>query len=343
MARASNHLIGILLGVSAVVAGSASLVGFQSVAKAQGDEPGDRDFVLTPHGRYHKTCVTRIPNGGELNAKRQVVLDGKVVLPAKGPCAFPVKDRPRPGRGNSAPTQPSPISPSGGPLPAINGWVEWKRAAAIPSTGAVSWFNGLSASWVVPPAPTTVSDQTIFLFPALQDPTFEAIMQPVLQWGPSAVGGGQHWSIATWYIDILNNVYVSTLQTVNAGDSLFGAMSLVQGTCTQSAGSCLWGLSIQDTTTSVSSMMFVYTLENFTHAWAGALEVIAVDTCGELPNATSTTFSNVRAYEPSNNPNAWYQDVTAALTWSTGVESGLNPGNCGYGVGGSGSTAILSY
>jgi hypothetical protein len=51
------------------------------------------------------------------------------------------------------------------------------------------------------------------------------IIQPVLQWGPSAAGGGAYWAIASWYVGGSGAVY-SALQTVAPGDSIFGNMTL---------------------------------------------------------------------------------------------------------------------
>ena len=60
-------------------------------------------------------------------------------------------------------------------------------------------MSRLTTEWTVPPAPATQNGQTIFLFPGIQNSTM--IYQPVLQWGPSAAGGGNYWAVASWYVD----------------------------------------------------------------------------------------------------------------------------------------------
>ena len=51
------------------------------------------------------------------------------------------------------------------------------------------------------PAPATRSRQTIFLFNGIQNTGANfGILQPVLQYGSSAAGGGAFWSIASWYV-----------------------------------------------------------------------------------------------------------------------------------------------
>lgn len=56
----------------------------------------------------------------------------------------------------------------------------------------------------VPLPPTTLSDQTIFLFNGIQPSAAnsnKAVLQPVLQWGnQDDPGGGQFWSVASWYV-----------------------------------------------------------------------------------------------------------------------------------------------
>jgi hypothetical protein len=70
------------------------------------------------------------------------------------------------------------------------------------------WNNGtgttisvFKTTWKVPPDPQTTGKQTIFLFNGIQNYGSNfGILQPVLQWGPSAAGGGQYWSAASWYV-----------------------------------------------------------------------------------------------------------------------------------------------
>jgi hypothetical protein len=52
-----------------------------------------------------------------------------------------------------------------------------------------------------------------------------SIIQPVLQWGSSAAGGGPYWAIASWFVGGAHTVY-SELKIVNAGDTILGNMTL---------------------------------------------------------------------------------------------------------------------
>jgi hypothetical protein len=82
-------------------------------------------------------------------------------------------------------------------------------------------------TWTVPPEPTSDNDQTIFLFNSIEPTGYKAIIQPVLQWGPSGAGGGAYWCVATWCLIGSNKLgFASSLTKVNPGDSLEGMIYL---------------------------------------------------------------------------------------------------------------------
>ena len=77
----------------------------------------------------------------------------------------------------------------------------------------------------MPPEPSNHGSQTVFLFNGIQNSTM--IYQPVLQWGPSAAGGGSYWSVASWYADGQNGKsFHTSLQRVAVGQTLTGVMTL---------------------------------------------------------------------------------------------------------------------
>jgi hypothetical protein len=77
----------------------------------------------------------------------------------------------------------------------------------------------------VPDAPPHDTDQTIFLFDGVQDGTTPSsyIIQPVLQWGPSAAGGGSFWAVTNWYV-VGNSAFYGSLIPVDPGTSLTGVV-----------------------------------------------------------------------------------------------------------------------
>jgi hypothetical protein len=60
------------------------------------------------------------------------------------------------------------------------------------------------------------------------------IYQPVLQWGPSAAGGGNFWTVASWVADGSGRpAFHSPLRRVNAGSVLVGEITLTGQTATR--------------------------------------------------------------------------------------------------------------
>ncbi len=106
-----------------------------------------------------------------------------------------------------------------------DGWVTW--AFWLNDTG--SPIVSLATRWSVPAAPSTDSGQTIFLFDALVDAASQNLVQPVVWWGPSAVGGGACWSAASWFTDASGHVFHSDVVQVSTGRRLTGAMTIEGG------------------------------------------------------------------------------------------------------------------
>ena len=162
------------------------------------------NLVLTPGGFRHPSLVHRVEAGHGLH-----VADGKTRLmnmATKAIIEIP-----------EVALQPGDVPGFG------SGWIAdayWRNNTGHP----VSSFK---TTWRVPPAPATQSGQTIFLFNGI-DPTnpSDAILQPVLQWGGSAAGGGNYWSVASWYVLKSGQAFHTTLVQVNAGDMLVGVMTL---------------------------------------------------------------------------------------------------------------------
>ena len=107
--------------------------------------------------------------------------------------------------------------------PEVQGWIAYTYWSN-PNTSAP--ITSFTTNWVVPSAPSKAGSQTIFLFNGMQDGTTSTsyIIQPVLQWGPSAAGGGKYWAITNWYVTSSQAFYGALVQ-VSAGTSLTGVMT----------------------------------------------------------------------------------------------------------------------
>jgi hypothetical protein len=100
------------------------------------------------------------------------------------------------------------------------GWIAY---AFWNNTGAA--ISQFTSNMIVPNAPVNEGNQTLFLFHGMQDGTTKRsyIIQPVLQWGPSAAGGGKNWAIANWYVSS-HQAFFGTLISVSPGVSLKGVI-----------------------------------------------------------------------------------------------------------------------
>ncbi|KAJ7094122.1 hypothetical protein C8R44DRAFT_890488 [Mycena epipterygia] len=117
---------------------------------------------------------------------------------------------------------PGPTTTAAAPQPEATGWVafaSWNNKNPSP----ISSFN---TTWTVPPAPATENGQVIFLFNSIEPSAEDAILQPVLQWGRSAAGGGNYWSIESWCMYPRQKFY-TPLEQVEVGQTLIGSISLV--------------------------------------------------------------------------------------------------------------------
>jgi len=166
--------------------------------------PMASNLVLTPGGFRHPSLVHRVEAGHAVHFS-----EGKTRL--KNLATSAMIDVPE------HKIQPGDVPGFG------SGWIVdafWLNNTGNPVTS-------FKTTWRVPPAPSTSSGQTIFLFNGI-DPVVptQAILQPVLQWGPSQAGGGPFWSVASWYVMGNGQAFFTPPVAVNSGDVLVGVMTL---------------------------------------------------------------------------------------------------------------------
>lgn len=182
-------------------------------------------------------------------------------------------------------------------LPLVSGWItytHWTNQSATPITYFASTFT-------VPPAPTTNNGQTIFLFPGLENNTY--ILQPVLQWGPSAAGGGNYWAIANWYVGFDGSAGFSNLVRVNPGTVLKGIMTQTGRTGNNyNYSSAFSGYPAITLALNNTEKLF----------WAiETLEAYNIAACSNYPNTAKTRFSAIELRVGS---------AQAPLAWSIANE-----------------------
>lgn len=174
-------------------------------------------------------------------------------------------------------------------------------------------------TWTVPPAPSTNSGQTIFLFNGIENATM--IYQPVLQWGPSAAGGGNFWTVASWFADGSGGpAFHSPLRRVNAGTVLVGEITLTGQTATRFNYRCRFQ-GIPFTTLPIQNV-------NELRWCIETLEAYNLVLCSNYPATPSTSFREIEILTGTTHPALnWTPTVLVAdCGQNVKVVSNANPG-----------------
>jgi hypothetical protein len=246
------------------------------------------NYVTTPAGLYHRSCVHEIPNGARVDRNVVTLLTG--VTYQIPDCLYPSLSNFR--AANSSPTAAGPT-----------GWKEWTSAVQFGNT-----FKRISANWAVPAAPSgfyaTGLQKTYFTFPGLEGSVSNTpaqrdfyILQPVLQYGSTGEYGGAYWTITSWRCNDNTNCIHSAPITVSPGDSING--SVFAYNC--SAGSCRWHIQAYDYTTVQATVLDVGDTENYYFATGGAVETFGMTGCNDYPSH-GVFYSSVAVTDVNDNP-----------------------------------------
>jgi hypothetical protein len=271
------------------------------------------DLVLTPGGYRPRSFVHAIEPGygltllntgefGKVELRTQTVMrfpkpSGHAQFAAHGPGGAP--------KGHSAPP----------PAPMANGWQTYGWWDS--GDKSIGYFT---TDWVVPAAPATSSGQTVFLFNGIQNTGANyGILQPVLQWGPSAhPGGGAFWAVASWYVSSNGQAFYSSLVKVKAGDKLQGIMTETGSASGKYDYSCTFH-GIGNTTLPIANIAPLH--------WANeTLECYNLTKCSDMPaGQTNMTAIEIRIGNAHPNLNWTAVDAITDCHQHTTVVSNANP------------------
>ncbi|KAJ7114592.1 hypothetical protein C8R43DRAFT_1113160 [Mycena crocata] len=271
---------------------AAALVGFLSPLTL-GSSSGGSAKVLVPGGYRTNTNIHEIPAGGRLarvgSEIHILAANGTVVH--KATSGAPRKSQPIPAREFRS------------------GWITyafWLNPDSSPVTS-------FTTTWDVPAIPATDHGQTVFLFNAMQPVGSSEILQPVLQYGPSAAGGGAFWSVATWHIDSVNTFFTPLIRS-DPGTALDAVITL-----TSQEGSS-FGYNSQFTNVAGTSL----DVGNLTELnWASeTLEAYGITTKSDYP-AGSTVLHDINMKLENSAPAnvAWSHDNDDADGLSTSIDT----------------------
>ncbi len=227
------------------------------------------DHHIGPGGVRHKSAFHRIESGHRARIPESGIIerhseDGEVETQAVELEPLPPTD-----------SQPQP------------GWIGW---AGWTNDSGRAWTE-LTGSFTVPDAPSRATGQTVFLFFGFQkgqdDPS--ELFQPVLQWGPSAAGGGEWWGLSCWYLKD-GMIVFSGLERVEPGDRVDVSMRR------HDLGPRIrWTARAEVAAVDVTTELHV--LHDLDLAWCyAALEAYGPDgmACDMYPAAAGTRFDDLR-------------------------------------------------
>lgn len=264
--------------------------------------PGS-DYVATPAGWFHQSCVHEIPNNARVGANGNVTREDGTHFQTPA-CAY-----------SSVSTVPKPGQETSFLPPSDNGWVEYGFTQLGSGT-----FHSLTARWKVPPHLPSGSysgTQTFYSFPGLQNGTY--IIQPVIQYGYNGRFGGSYWMASSWRCNTGSDCLHGTPINVSPGDSVYGTVT--GSGC--SGGTCTWAIVTVDVTKNTRSTWTITDVDNYNWATGGAVEVYNLTTCTQYPD----TGVFYRGDSLWNNAGALQSPA-----WIGVVQAGLSP-SCGFNVG----------
>jgi len=283
------------------------------------------DYVITPFGYFHPSCVRMVKD------RETLLADGRVQFPdgteeTVAPfCSFPHYS----AKGQLI--DPGSVNP--GPLEISWSWIEAGQVS-----GSIPYY-GVAATWPVPQTPLSNDGQTLYFFPGLMHSTTdpELIIQPVLGWNDGQPAGP--WNIASWNCCPNGMAWYSTPVTVNVGDQISGTvMSACGHVAVQSCSK--WSITTTDETTLGSTTLNVVYPHLMTFEWAvsGALEVYSIYQCSDYPPDGSITFNNAALYDN-------YSRRITHPGWSPMlfVTKGQTDPWCNYSATTTDTTATLTY
>jgi hypothetical protein len=239
------------------------------------------DYVVTPFGLFDASCVVDVRDNEALLADGSLITElGNRRKPAA--CKKPHFDR----LGDEA------IGPD-----SVGARTLTQPAATSPGYYAKSFAFGqatrrFSGSYNVPPKPSLVSNQLIYLFPGLEGQPVNSILQPVLTF----TGGNNNWTVTNWFCCVEGNTHTGNTIQVTHGDRINWSMYADPSTCNSSTGVCTkWTSTATNTSTNTTATLtFSDNTERLSLIFGGALEAFGVTTCEQFPsNGLFTVYGSV--------------------------------------------------
>jgi|CZKY01.1.fsa_nt_gi hypothetical protein len=273
------------------------------------------DFVVTPFGYFHPSCVNHLAKGDVLLQDEGAVQRADGTYENIQECAYPHFE----ADGTKVVGDVRPVGDGDSEPPYIgHSWIEYASIHTSANYGAVY------SEWDVPDAPSANDGQVVYLFNGLEQHSGDVtIIQPVLGWNADY---GSAWGIASWNCCKKGTVWEATPAPVNVGDHLFGSM---YNNCSAGTTKCSsWTIYTGDLENGNASVLVTSNLgQTFNWAFGGVLEVYYITQCSDYP-APTNYLQGIGFYNQTV-LNDEFVSITPAWT-VTNVSGGLTP-QCNYG------------
>jgi hypothetical protein len=303
-----------------VALAAVSVVSFMTAAQSQSLAGPKRpaavpaDFVVTPFGYFHPSCVNHLAKGDVLLQDEGAIQRSNGTYENIRECAYPHFE----ADGTKVVGDVRPTGDGKAEPPYIgHSWIEY---AGIHDSAN---YGQIYSEWDVPPAPTSKDGQIVYLFNGLEQYSGDVtIIQPVLGWNSDYASA---WGIASWNCCKKGTVQEATPAPVKPGDHLEG---YVFNNCSAGTSKCSsWTIVIADEENGKSSQLNTSNFgQTFNWAFGGVLEVYYITKCSDYPRADY--LGGIGFYNQSV-LNDEFVSITPAWT-VTNVSGGLTP-QCNYG------------
>ncbi len=307
-----NVFVRMLAMAGLLVAGLTGTAEAQSLAGAHRPAAVPANYLRTPFGYFHPSCLVQMASGDELRPAEKLIRHADGTSTAMPSCSYPHyrADGQAVFGDERAATTPD-IS---------HAYVEYATVTTAKSYGY------LNAEWTVPPAPASNDGQTLYLFPGLEDiDDVVTIIQPVLGWNSDYASS---WGIASWNCCESGTVYEAKPTPVKSGDTILGYMfnSCPPGTTTCSS----WDVVTEDLRDGKTSELLDTSNfgQVFNWAFGAAFEVYGIETCNDYPaidgqpGSDGVSFNTLGLYDQDLN------EVTP--NWQVALDTSASP-QCSYG------------
>ncbi len=286
------------------------------------------DYVITPFGYFHPSCVRQAADVETLLGDGRIRFNDGTEQANAPFCNYP----------RYSPAGELMLQGMVEPDPLYISW-NWIESSQVVTN---TTYGKIVATYIVPPTPTANDGQTLFFFPGFahqhnDPPNEEPIIQPVLGWNDGQSGAGP-WNIASWNCCPAGMAWSSNPITVNPGDQIQGT---VRNNCKAGSQSCAkWTITTKDVTTKKVTILQSVFSQAMAFPWAqeGVLEVYNIYQCTDFPPNDSIVFSKVALFDYN------FKKITdpgwAPMYW---VQQGVTEPWCNYAVTSTDATATLAY